>query len=175
MKVLLRKNVTNLGKIGDLVEVRAGYARNHLLPKGLAVRPTEASVRQVELERKHYLEELARQRAQIEARAQLVDGKEVTISARANPEGHLYGSVGPAQIVAALAELKLFVEPEDIVLEEPIRQLDKYDVELRFAEGVTATISVWIVPVHEEGEEGEEPAPGEAAEPAPDEADEKGE
>jgi len=173
MKVLLRKNVTHLGRIGDLVDVRPGYARNYLLPQGLAFRPSAANVRQVELEKRRYLEELARQRAEIEARAALVDGKEITLAARANPEGHLYGSVGPAQIVAVLAEEGLFIEPDNVALDEPIRQLDKHEVPLRFAEDVTATIHVWVVPVHGEGEI--PPAPAEeahAAEPgqAPPEA-----
>ena len=104
MKVLLRKNVGRFGKIGDVVEVKAGYARNYLLPQGLAVRPTEANIRAVEADKQCYLEEVARQRADLEARAAAVQGKEITIAARANEEGHLYGSVGPAQIVSALAE-----------------------------------------------------------------------
>jgi len=153
VKVLLRTNVPGLGRIGDLVDVKPGYARNYLLPQGLAAQPTKANVRAVELDRQRYLEQLAREREQVEARAALVNGKEVTITARANEEGHLYGSVGPAQIVAALAEQELFLEPEDVALEEPIRQLDKYDVPLKFAHDVTATVHVWIVPILEEGEE----------------------
>ena len=160
MKVLLRQNVPPLGKIGDLVEVKPGYARNYLLPQGLAYEPSAANIRQVELDRKRYLEQLAKERAQIEARATLVAGKEVTISARANEEGHLYGSVGPAQIVAALAEQGQFVEADNVVLPEAIRTLDKYDVELDFGHEVKATIHVWVVPVH--GAE-DTPADAEAA------------
>ena len=156
MKVLLRKNVTNVGKIGDLIEVKPGYARNYLLPQGLAYEPTAANVKQVEREKLKYLQELARLRAEIEARAALVNGKEVTISARANEEGHLYGSIGPAQIVAALAEQNCFIEAENVVLDEPLRKLDKYNVALKFAENVTAAISVWVVPIH--GEEPQAPA-----------------
>lgn len=168
MKVLLRRNVPNLGNIGEVVEVKPGYARNYLLPQGLAYQPSAANLRQVELEKQRYLEELARQRQEIQARAELIHDKEVTIAARANPEGHLYGSVGPAQITAALAEQGLFVEPENVALDEPIRQLDKYDVELRFGQDVTATVHVWVVPLRGEGEEGEAPLPAEAAEQAPD-------
>ena len=89
MKVLLRRNVPKLGKIGEVVEVKPGYARNYLLPQRLAVEPTKGNTRQVELEKQKYLEELARIRAEIEARAKLVDGKEITIAARANQEGQL--------------------------------------------------------------------------------------
>ena len=169
MKVLLRKNVPNLGRIGDIVEVKSGHARNYLLPQALAVQPTKANLLAVEAERKRYIRELAKQRSEVEARAELLRGKELTIAARANEEGHLYGSVGPAQIVAALAEESIFLDVENVALDEPIRQLDKYDVVIRFAEDVQATIHVWIVPVHDDPH-GEEAAPPQPAEPTPAEA-----
>lgn len=154
MKVLLRKNVAKLGHIGEVVTVKPGYARNYLLPEGLAMMPTESNLRRIEAEKQKYLEELARQKADLEAKASAVNGKEVTIAARANEEGHLYGSVGPAQIVAALAEQGILVEPEYVVLPQAIRQLDKYDVQLDFGHEVTATIHLWVVPIREpvEGE-----------------------
>ena len=106
MKVLLQKNVQNVGKIGDVVEVKAGYARNYLLPQGLAVHPNAVNLRAVEAAKQAYLEELAKIRTELEAKAAVVNGREGTISARANEEGHLYGSIGPAQISAALADQK---------------------------------------------------------------------
>jgi large subunit ribosomal protein L9 len=169
MKVLLNQNVSKLGEIGEVVDVKPGYARNYLLPQGLATAPTEANIRKVEEQKQRYLEELARQREEIEARARVLEGKQLTIAARANEEGHLYGSVGAAQIAAALAEDGIFIQPENVVLGEPIRQLDKYDVTIRFAQEVTATIHVWVVPIREvEGQAAppEEPVADEpAAEP----------
>jgi large subunit ribosomal protein L9 len=159
MKVLLKKNISKVGAIGDVVEVRDGYARNYLLPQGLAIEPTEGNLRAIEAEKQAYLAQLARDRAEIQAKANLIRGKEVTIAARANEEGHLYGSIGPAQIVAALAGEGVFVEPENIALDEPIRRLDKYDVPVRFAEGISATIHVWVVPHHEGPEPAAEAAP----------------
>jgi large subunit ribosomal protein L9 len=168
MKVLLRRNVLNLGKIGEVVEVKPGYARNYLLPQALAVKPTEWNVKAVEAEKQKYLEELARQKAELQARATLINGKEITIQARANEEGHLYGSVGPAQIVAALAAENMFVEAQSVLLAQPIRTLDTYDVVIRFSEDVQAQIRLWVVPLHEPGEtpapqtppaEGEQPPP----------------
>ncbi len=153
MKVLLRKNVSKLGIIGDVVEVKNGYGRNYLVPHGIGIEPTEANIKAVEADKARYLEELAKQRAALEERAKAVDGKEITITSRANEEGHLYGSVGPAQIVAVLAEEKLFVNEEEIVLAEPIRQLDKYNVDVKFSEDVLATITVWVVPLRETEEE----------------------
>ncbi|GAF74876.1 unnamed protein product, partial [marine sediment metagenome] len=151
MKVLLRRNVSNLGTIGEVVDVKGGYARNYLLPQRLAVEPTKANVKTVEADKQRYLEELARERQALELRAESIRGKEITITARANEEGHLYGSIGPAQIVAAMAETGVFLESSHIVLDEPIRKLDKYDVTVRLAEGITATIHVWVVPHHDEG------------------------
>ena len=163
MKVLLRRNISKLGHIGEVVEVKSGYARNYLLPQGLAVTPTELNVRAIEAEKQQYLEQLAREKSELEARAALVADKEVTITARANKEGVLYGSVGPAQIVAALGEQNLLIETENVVLAEPIRKLDKYEVKLRFSEEVSVSISVWVVPVHgEEAEDADVEAPADA-------------
>ena len=149
IKVLLRRNVTKLGQIGDVVEVKDGYARNYLIPHGIAMSPSEANLKAIEAERQAYLAELAKQRAVLEQRAKMLDGKEFTISARANEEGHLYGSVGPAQIAAVVNAGGIIVEPENIVLDEPIRRLDKYEVPVEFAPEVTTTIVVWVVPPRE--------------------------
>ncbi|MFW6133744.1 MAG: 50S ribosomal protein L9 [Planctomycetota bacterium] len=172
MKVLLRRNIANLGQIGDVVDVKPGYARNYLVPSGHATQPTEANIKAVETEKAAYLARLAEEKAVLEARAAQIDGAEVTIAARANEEGHLYGSVGPAQIVEVLVAEGYQLEPHHVALDAPIRQLDKYDVTIRFEHDVTAEVHVWIVPVHEEETEttGEdEPAVGEAEQPGEDE------
>jgi large subunit ribosomal protein L9 len=170
MKVLLRRNILNLGTIGEVVEVKPGYARNYLLPQRLAMEPTKGNLKAVEAEKQKYLEELARERQALELRAAAIRGKEVTLSARANEEGLLYGSIGPAQIVAALAEGGVFLEPSHIVLDSAIRRLDKYEVLVRLAEGITATIQVSVVPFHEVGEAA--PEAGEAPKAAPADAGE---
>jgi len=163
MKVLLRRNISKVGQIGDVVDVKPGYARNYLVPQGLAVQPTPGNLKAVEAEKEEYLAKVAAERQALQARADAIDGKEITLSARANEEGHLYGSVGPAQICEALAVEGVFVEPQQVALHEPIRQLDKYDLPLEFAEDIRATIHVWVLRHHEPGEE---PIEGEAAEPA---------
>lgn len=163
-KILLRRNVSNLGRIGEVVEVKDGYARNYLVPQGLAVAPTEANLKAIEAEKAAYLEELASQRAELETQAKLLSGKEFTIAALANEQGELYGSVGPAQIAAAAAEEGILLEPRNIVLDEPIHRLDKYQVSVRFGEDVTASISVWIVPPRD-SDIGEGEGPAEAAAP----------
>jgi large subunit ribosomal protein L9 len=163
IKVLLRRNVPKLGQIGEVVEVRDGYARNYLIPQGLALAPTESNLKAIEAERQAYLAELARQRTALEQRAKLLDSKEFTIIARANEEGVLYGSVGPAQIAAAVTQEGFLVDPENIALDEPIRRLDKYEVPVRFDDDVRATIVVWVVPLREPDEAPDAAAPGEQA------------
>lgn len=164
MKVLLRRNVPKLGKIGELVEVRDGYARNFLLPHRLAVEPTAGNLKRVEAEKAAYLAEMAARKAEFQARADALKDKEITIAARANEEGHLYGSVGPAQIVAALAGENIFLEELNIEMDSAIRQLDKYDVKVVFSDEVQTTIHVWVVPIREEGEEAPAPQPAAAGE-----------
>lgn len=160
MKVMLKTNVVKLGTIGDVVEVKPGYARNYLLPHGLAVEPTDANVKAIEADKQRFLEQMAEDRQAQEARAAAIRGKEITISARGNEEGLLYGSIGPAQIAAALAAENVFVEPKHIVLDEPIRRLDKYDIMVRFAKDVVAEIHVWVVPTHDADAALQTSAPG---------------
>ncbi len=145
MKVLLRRNVAKLGTIGEVVEVKPGYARNYLLPEQLAVKPTEANLRAIEAEKQQYLEELAIVKANLQARADLINGREITLSVRANEEGHLYGSVGPAQIAAALYEQGAVVEAENIVLDAAIRNVGKYEIEVRFDEEVKAAVQLTVL------------------------------
>ena len=150
MKLLLNQDVPKLGHIGDVVDVKEGYGRNYLLPHGLAVEPSPANLKALEAAKAKRMAELAEERAEMEAQAEAIRGREVTVAARANPEGHLYGSVGPAQISAALAAENVFVSAEHIVLDDAIRQLDKYDITVRYSPEVTATIHVWVVPAHDE-------------------------
>jgi large subunit ribosomal protein L9 len=171
MKVLLRRNVRKLGIIGEVVDVKAGYARNYLLPEGLAVAPSAANVKSVEKEKASYLAELAKIKSELQARATLLTGKEFTLIARANEEGNLYGSVGAAQIASAAAQVNVAIEPRDIILEEPIRHLGSFPVRVSFDDDIEASITVIVVsplgetaPVKEEAAEA--PAEEEAAEPA---------
>ncbi len=149
MKILLRRNVAKLGVIGDVIVVRDGYARNCLIPQGLATIPSEANLRAIDREKEAYLAELTKQKAELETQARLIHGKEFTISARANEEGRLYGSVGPAQVAAAVVKTGLAVDPEQIALDEPIHKLDKYEVTVRFGEDVEAMVVLWVVPTRD--------------------------
>jgi len=146
MKVLLRQDVPNLGVIGDIVEVGAGYARNYLLPQNLAVAPTAANLKRIEDEATQR-EVAAKQRLDtLKALAAKMTGLSVTIKAKANEQGNLFGSVNEEHIVEALAEEGYKVAPAQVALAAPIRTLDKFRVPIKLAEGIEAEIDVWVVP-----------------------------
>ena len=146
MKVLLRQDVPNLGVIGDIVEVSAGYARNYLLPQNVGVAPTAANLKRIEEETRQ-TELAAKQRLDtLKALAAKMTGLSVTIKAKANEQGHLFGSVNEDNIVEALAEEGYKVAPAQVALAAPIRTLDKFRVPIKLAEGIEAEIDVWVVP-----------------------------
>lgn len=147
MELLLAHDVKDLGKAGDIVSVKAGYARNYLVPQGLALVPTDANVRRVEEDRKRREAEVtARKQRQAEAAAAL-EGTSVTVKAQANEQGHLFGSVDEKDIAEALQALGHKIDAGQIMLAEPIRQLDRFRVPVRLADGVEATIDLWVVPL----------------------------
>lgn len=145
MKLLLRRDISKVGLAGDVVEVSEGYARNYLIPQNLAVEPTKANMRRIEEDKKLAEEQRRLRRQELEQRADRMRNVEVTISAACNPEGHLYGSVGPREIAAALRDEGHDVETKQIGLHEPIRQLDTVTVPVRFADELTVDVKVWIV------------------------------
>jgi large subunit ribosomal protein L9 len=146
MKVLLRQDVANLGVIGDVVEVGEGYARNYLLPQNIGVKPTSGNVKKIEAE-KVARELAAKQRLEVlKAVAAKLAGTSVTIKAKANELGHLFGSVTEQHIADALAVEGYKVELAQVALAAPIRTLDKFRVPIKLAEGIEAEIDVWVVP-----------------------------
>ena len=145
MKLLLCRNISNVGIVGDVVDVSSGYARNFLLPRRLAIEPTDFNIRKLAEARKIAEQELSEQRRQLEALAKRVEGIEVTVTARANEDGVLYGSVGRKEIAAALEDEGYVIQHEHIALTAPIRRLDNVPVEIRFAGDLRSHIKVWVV------------------------------
>lgn len=143
--IILRKDVEDLGKAGEVVDVKPGYARNYLIPQGLALRATEGNVRRFQEERRHEerAEERVRERAEETARA--LKGRSVTITVNAGEEGRLFGSVGNADIAEALAEDGVRVDRKLIELDEPIKQLGVYRVPVRLHADVQPEVKVWVV------------------------------
>jgi large subunit ribosomal protein L9 len=145
MKLLLRRDIPKLGLAGDVVEVSAGYARNYLIPHRLALEPTEANMKAIEEDkRRAEAERKAKRRALEEAAARLAN-VEVFIHAAANPEGHLYGSVGPREIAAALRDEGHDVDASAVELHESIRNIGARTVPVVFADDIRAEVKVWVV------------------------------
>ena len=143
---MLREDVPNLGAIGEVVEVKSGYARNYLLPRHLAVQPTPGNVKRVDEEQTTRAETMKRRLEDLKALAEKMNSVSVTIKAKANELGHLFGSVTEKHIAEALAAEGYTVAEEQVALAAPIRTLDKFRVPVHLAEGVEAEIAVWVVP-----------------------------
>lgn len=144
MKVILREDVYNLGKSGELVNVKDGYARNFLLPRNLAMLANEANVRQLQHEKS--VIELRQQKMKGAAQdlAKKFDGASVKITRKVGEQDKLYGSVTALDVAEALAAANLKVERRMIHLPEPIRSVGTFEVELRLHREVTAKVSVTV-------------------------------
>jgi large subunit ribosomal protein L9 len=146
VELLLVQAVDHLGKQGDVVTVKAGYALNYLLPQGLATYATEHHKRMVEKHRAQ-LEQIEKARlAGLRSQADELSRQSVTIEANANDEGHLYGSVGPQDIVNALKRNKVTITQDQVRLKGPLKELGLYTVKIHLAQEIEAEIKVWVVP-----------------------------
>lgn len=145
MELLLKQNVDHLGRIGDVVKVKSGYARNYLLPRGFAVAVTKTNIAEIERARAAALAEEQKRVAGMKELAGKLGEVSVTIEGRANAEGHLFGSVTSAQIAASLREKGVAVDDKQVRLENPLKEIGVYDVVVHLHVGVEATIKVWVV------------------------------
>lgn len=145
MELLLKKTIEKLGRSGEVVKVKPGYARNYLLPMGLALPVNKANLAVMERERSRIAAEEVARIQHMKDMATKLGQASVTIESRANEQKHLFGSVGPAQIAAALREKGFPVEERAIRLENPIREIGVFDVVVHMHADATATIKVWVV------------------------------
>jgi large subunit ribosomal protein L9 len=150
MKLLLIREVEGLGKPGDLVNVSPGYARNFLLPRNLASEPTAQALRRVDAERRREALEVETRKKEGEEIARSLENCSVNIPARAGEGGHLFGSVGAAEIAKALAADGRKVEEEWLRLERPIKEVGIYDVPVVLNGETRATVKVWVVEAKEQ-------------------------
>jgi large subunit ribosomal protein L9 len=145
MQLLLVDDVPHLGRAGDIVEVRPGYGRNYLIPRGLATYVTPDNLRRLE-RHKQRIEELRQARiADLKSLAARLRDLTITIEATANEEGKLYGSVGPEEISRALKAQGLAVEPEQVRMEGPIKQLALYAVKLHLGYDIESEVKVLVI------------------------------
>ncbi len=156
MELLLKRNVTDLGRIGDVVDVKAGYARNFLLPRRLAAPVSQDTLRQAKTAKKRIAEAESKKIGEATIRAELLNSASVHVEVKANEEGHLFGSVTAAMIAEGLGGEGYEVDPHAIQLAEPIKELGIYEVPVRVYADVVSTIKLYVVcpPPKEEPEEG---------------------
>lgn len=152
VELLLIQPVDNLGNQGDVVEVKPGYANNYLLPQGLAAVANDHHKRMVEKHKVKLLEIQKTRVARLKSMANDLKQQSVTIEANANDEGHLYGSVGAAEIVNALKSGNVALTADQIRLEGPLKELGLYTIKVRLGQNVEGEIKVWVVPAVSEEE-----------------------
>lgn len=145
MQLLLNQTIEHLGRTGDVVDVKPGYARNYLLPRGMAVMVTKGNMAQVERARAKALAEEEARLAGLKDMASKLGEVSVTIEGKANDEGHLFGSVSAAQIAASLRDKGVPVEDKQVRLENPIKEIGVYDVVVHLHADVESQIKVWVV------------------------------
>ncbi len=180
VKLLLTDNVDNLGIVGDIVRVRLGYARNFLLPFGLATTPSDELIKDLADKRAEAEKQLAALRKQREEMIAKLDGQELTMVRACNDQGQLYGSVTQQDIASALQEVGFDIKPREVRLPGTIKRVDTFDIHVKVDSDLGADVKLWVVadraldadapPEMEFDSEGdliERPAPAPPAQAAP--------
>ncbi len=145
MEIILQEDVENLGQIGDIIKVRDGYARNYLLPRGVAIEANRRNRRILEHQKRLVAAKKEREQKQAQSLGQQLAGLTLAISARAGEEDRLFGSVTNQDIEKALYAQGVAIDRRKILLEEPIKQLGTYTVPVRLSGGVRGSVTVQVV------------------------------
>ena len=145
MEIILRQAVENLGKPGDVVKVKAGYARNYLLPHGLAYEATPGNLKRIQQERDRLDAAENERRAAAQGLAEKIEQVSLTFSARVGEEGKLFGSVTATDIAQQLEGQGFHIEKRQIDLHEPIKALGVYRVPIRLHADVKPEVRVWVI------------------------------
>ncbi len=144
MKVILAENIASLGKIGDVVKVAAGYARNYLVPKGLALQATDRNVRDLEHKKRILTAKREKVRQQMLSLAEKLNQVKITLVRKVAEDDRLYGSVSSVDIAKALEDQGFVIDRKDIRLTQPIKQLGEHQVSVRVDADVVAEIKVLV-------------------------------
>lgn len=146
MNVILLESVENLGGIGDLVKVKPGYGRNFLLPQGKAALATDANMKAIEARRAELEKAAAAEATKAKVRAKAFEGLELVVQANAGSEGKLFGSVGPIDIVEALAAVQVEVERAEVRMPDgPIQELGDFTIGVHLHSDVDAEVLLHVV------------------------------
>jgi len=144
-KVLLCEDIEALGWLGDVVEVKTGYARNYLLPQGLAKVASEGNIRAISEERDRRAEQRKSERLKLEDAVKAVEGAEAVVAAKANEQGHLFGSVSAREIAENLRAQGFAVSEKAVQLAMHIKEVGTHEVTLKFADDLSCKVNVVVV------------------------------
>lgn len=151
MKLLLRRNIENVGKIGEVVDVSDGYGRNYLMPQRLAVAVTPDNKRQIEIEKIEYAKHEAERKTAAERMTKSIEATEVEIIAKSQDDGSLYGSISPKEIAERLRQTReLEIEWKTIKIHDPIKRVGDFEVDVKLHPEVIATLKVKVTREPEE-------------------------
>ena len=145
MKVLLKQDVTKIGRKGELLEVKEGYARNFLIPNGLAVEATGGTLKQLDEEKKAVERRKAKEKEEAQALAAKIKGITITLKHKAGEEGRLFGSITSAEVTEALKQKGFEIDKKQVLVDDPIRLVGKYDVKIKLHTEVAASLHVEVV------------------------------
>ena len=146
MEVILKEDIVNLGKIGDVVRVRDGFARNYLLPRGLVLEASKKNLKLFEHQKKIVADQKQKIMKSAQAVAEQLSGVELTLAMRAGEEGRLFGSVTNMQLEKALKGRGLNVDRRKIQLDQPIKALGDYEIPIRVSADMTVMLKLSVVP-----------------------------
>jgi large subunit ribosomal protein L9 len=144
MKVLLKADVPKIGKKGEILEVKEGYARNFLFPNGMAVEASGGAMKQVEAEKKALERKKAKEKEEALALAEKIKGTTITLRHKAGEEGRLFGSITSAEVAEALKQKGFTIDKKQVILEEPIRLVGSHGVKIKLHTEVTADLHLEV-------------------------------
>lgn len=145
MKIILKKDISTLGNAGEIVDVKPGYARNYLVPKGLAVMATGANLKMYEQERKARERRVEEEKKEAQVLADKLNSVSLTASVQVGEEDKVFGAVTNQNIADLLSEKGFEIDRKKIVMEEPLKELGVYNVPVKLYQDVEASVKVWVV------------------------------
>lgn len=146
MKVILQEEIENVGHIGDMIDVKQGFARNFLLPRGKAVEATTRNVKQLDHAKRMVADKAKKEKGETETFARKLVETPVTITVPAGPDGKLFGSVSGKDITEALAEQGIELDKRKITMEHPLKELGSFVIPVKLPNEITASLTVNVVP-----------------------------
>lgn len=145
MKIILRQDVPTLGLMGEIVNVKDGYARNYLIPREMAYYASEGAIKRLKIEKIQFSKKLADEKVDAEAIAAKIAELQISIPMKVGEEGKLYGSVTPQVIAQELSIRGFDIDRRNIIIEDPIKTLGVFDVKVKLHPEVTTDLKIWVI------------------------------